>query len=164
MRPRMYRRLLAIGLLAIVLACAGWWLSRPRSLPAVTLNFSDGTRVQSTALSGSPLVVNFWSVNCGPCLRERPKLAQLHADLKAHDGQLITVSMPYDPPSAILTMLKKQSPPYPNVLDVHGEVNRAFGGIHATPTTLFFNRQGKLAKRITGEVDLRSARKLLTRL
>jgi len=157
-----------VATLALLLGLLGlgiWWM-RPDypPLPDATLNFSDGSRQQLAELRGRPLLINFWSVSCSVCLQDMPKLVKLHEILQKRGGKLVAVNMPHDPPPAILHAINELDMPYPTVLDVHAEINRAFGGIQATPTTLFVNRQGKIVAKITGELDLQHAGALLATL
>jgi thiol-disulfide isomerase/thioredoxin len=162
------RRLIRPALLLIVAGSLSWWFwslrAQPAMLPQVTLNPTDGAPFAAHALLGKPLVISFWSISCSVCLQDRPKLAALHRLLQRQGGTVIAVNMPYDPPSAILALLAEQPTPYPDVLDVRAEVNQAFGGIDITPTRLYVDRQGKIVRRATGELDLDHARETLAEL
>ena len=160
------RRLFLPALLLAILGGGMFWLLRPppQLLPQVTLNPTHGAPFAARSLLGKPLVVSFWSISCSVCLQDRPKLAELHRLLRQRGGSVIAVSMPYDPPSSVLAFLDAQPTPYPDVLDVRGEVNRAFGGIDLTPTLLYIDRKGKIVRRATGELDLDHARETLARL
>ena len=75
------------------------------------------------------------------------QLNQLHEILDRRGGKLIGVNLPSDPPPTAISMAKKYEIAYPNALDVHGEINKALGGISVTPTHLFINREGKIVQR-----------------
>ena len=87
------------------------------------------TKLRSSDLRGKSLLVTFWSVDCEICPRDMPRLSRLHDSLKAQNFMVIGVAMPHDPPPAIIATVERQNPGYPIALDVHGEVNKAFGGI-----------------------------------
>lgn len=160
------KQLPSLLLIAAILGAAVWWL-RPQAiqLPSdLSLTFTDGSSRQLGELRGRPILVNFWSVNCPVCLQDMPKLAQLHEDLKSQGIPVIAISIPQDPPPLIMAAVEKLAPPYPTALDVRGELSRAFGGIDATPTTLFVDRQGRIVRRIYGELDLTRVRATLTTL
>lgn len=152
-------------LLAALIGAAFWWL-RPDypAMPSASLSFTDGSSDELQNWKGKPLLVSFWSVSCPACLKDRPKLAQLHQVLSQRGGSVLSISMPHDPPPVIIDMVRKLAPPYPTALDVHGELNRAFGNIEVTPTTLLINRQGKIVHRITGELDLNQVGAMLATL
>jgi len=49
---------------------------------ALTLNGPDDKPVPLESFKGRPLVVNFWARWCGPCRKEIPDLAEMHARYK----------------------------------------------------------------------------------
>lgn len=70
--------------LACALALAAFAASAdemPSSAPffAATLNGADDKPLAMETLRGKPLIVNFWARWCGPCRKEIPDLAEMHA-------------------------------------------------------------------------------------
>jgi len=53
----------------------------------------------------------------------------------------------------VLGIVERLSPVYPIALDVHGEVNRAFGGIDVTPTHILVGPDGNIAYSGEGPLD-----------
>ena len=142
--------------LASVLIVAGaawvlWPTSRP--MPETTFNLLDGRNLRSSELRGKSLLVTFWSVDCEICMRDMPRLSRLHDSLKAQNFMVIGVAMPHDPPPAIIATVERQNPGYPIALDVHGEVNKAFGGISVTPTSYLIGPDGNINFSEHGPLD-----------
>lgn len=164
----MKKPLLPALLLLLALVAAIGYQSFPihsQSLPEeLFLTFTDGTRTQLRALRGRPLLLAFWSVNCPLCLQEIPKIAELHRLVGPNDISVIAVNIPQDPPPAIMATVRRFQPSYPTALDVQGEIARAVGGVDATPLTLFVDRQGRIVRRVYGELDLGDARSTLESL
>lgn len=139
---------------AAVLAGAVWILwptSRP--MPETTFNLLDGRTLRSSDLRGQSLLITFWSVNCETCMRDMPRLSRLHESLKDHNFMVIGVAMPHDPPPAVIATVERHNPGYPIALDVHGEVNKAFGGISVTPTSYLIGPDGNINFSERGPLD-----------
>ena len=162
----MSKRLLLTLLLLLPVAAGIWhFLPDSRLLPEdLPLTFTDGTHTTFGELRGKPLMLAFWSVNCPACLNDMPKLTQLRRQLGPQGIHVIAVSIPQDPPPAIMATVRKFQPGYPTALDVQGEIARSVGGVDATPMTLFIDRQGRIVRRIYGKLDLTSVRATLKTL
>ncbi len=106
----------------------------------------------------------FWSVSCPLCLQEIPKIEELHRLLGQQDIRVVAVNIPQDPPPAIMATVRRFQPAYPTAMDVQGEIAKAVGGVDATPLTLFVDRQGRIVRRVYGELDFGEARSVLETL
>jgi thiol-disulfide isomerase/thioredoxin len=150
----MKNRLIPAFVALLGLLVAGWLLWPERQpMPTVVFNLTDSSAVHSKELIGEPLLINFWSVSCAVCLRDMPKLTRLAETLADRGLRVIGVAMPHDPPPVLIDAVKKLKPGFPVALDVHGEINRAFGGIDATPTTFLIGRDGTIVYREQGPID-----------
>jgi len=49
--------------------------------PDFTLPCADGSTVTLSNLRGSKVIINFWHMNCSPCLSEMPAFQQLHTKM-----------------------------------------------------------------------------------
>jgi peroxiredoxin len=130
-----------------------WLLPEKRPMPDVTFTLTDGSQIDSQALRGKRVLVNFWSVSCAICLRDMPRLRVLHESLADRDFTVIGVAMHYDPPPAVIATIEKLAPGYPIALDVHGELARAFGNVSVTPTSFLIDRSGKIHLEKRGALD-----------
>ncbi len=126
----------------------------PAQLPAVTLTTIADRQLDAAALRGHPVLVTFWSITCGPCLREIPDLIKLDRELAPQGLIILAIAMPYDRPDRVLALTRERQLPYNIVLDPMGKTGAAFGGIDATPTTFLFDAEGRGVKRIVGSMNV----------
>lgn len=132
----------------------GLWSFKPTADHSkLPLTYSDGQLGTLEDFHGQALVVKLWSVSCSICLQEAPSWAALQPQLEQQGHGLIGLNIPQDPPPAIMQMLQQLKPPYPNVLDVHGELSIALRTRDITPAILIFDRTGKLREHWVGELD-----------
>lgn len=146
--------------LAIIAVCAGifgWLVLLPSASPApvagvavgmpapnFTLPVYGGSKTSATinlhALRGHPVVVNFWSENCTPCLSEVPYLEQVYS--QHGQGHFILLGIDQaDPKTDIARFGTAYKLTYPLLFDPRGAVNQSYG-VTAIPTTYFIDSQG----------------------
>ncbi len=124
----------------------------PSPAPEVSFRTIEGRLIPLSSLRGQPVLVQFWATTCSICLEEQPDLVQLYRRLHPRGLELVAVSMPQDRPDFVIRLAREQDLPFPVALDVDGRVNRAFGGIEATPTTLLIDAPGRVVWRHTGRL------------
>jgi thiol:disulfide interchange protein DsbD len=118
----------------------------------------DGGPVDTAALSGKVVVVNFWATWCVPCIREIPSFNKLHNEFSKQGVAVLGVNGDNEDADRIRPFLKKHPMDYPVALG-----SEAFGtqyNLDVLPVTLVFDRAGRQIKRFEGfasEADLLSA-------
>ena len=123
----------------------------------------EGERLALGELRGKVVLVNFWATDCTVCLREMPAMVDTYRSFQPRGFEAIFVAMPHDRPDRVLDYARRNALPFKVVLDVQGEINRAFGDIRATPTTFIVDKQGKIVNRILGEPDFARLRRFIAR-
>jgi thiol-disulfide isomerase/thioredoxin len=152
--------LLAVGL-AVAAGAAGYvWLA-PRPAPVVAFTTLEHGIVSPAALEGKVVLVNFWATSCAVCLREMPRLAELHQRYAARGLETIAVAMPYDPPNLVVAYQRDKRLPFKVAIDPNGEIARRFDDVKLTPTTYVIDRRGRVLVRYVGEPDFAELEKLI---
>lgn len=147
---------------ATVLAAAGWlFLSGKQAAPEVTFTNLKGEKIESKALRGKMLMVNFWATSCATCVKEMPEMAAIYNSYKSKGLEFVAVAMRYDQPNFVLNFAESRKLPFHVAIDVTGELSKAFGDVTLTPTTFVIDKEGNIVKRYVGAPDFAELRKLL---
>ena len=106
-------------------------------------------------LGGKVVLLDFWATWCAPCLAELPRLRRLHEELEGSGLVIVGVSLDAMETRRFASWTRRQGVTWPQVRDGRsyaGDLPRLFG-IEQLPSTVLFDRQGRIAAR-----DLRGAR------
>lgn len=115
--------------------------------PDVQLNLLDGTTTRLSAFKGRPVVLNFWSSTCAPCLKEMPDLERVW---NSHAGKVAVVGVDVtDTEVAGREMVEQTGVTYPNGRDPGADIFAAFGGT-ALPRTVFIDAEGTVVRAHNG--------------
>jgi peroxiredoxin len=144
-------------------ACSAECLTHPdyagadRLAPDFTLKDMHGKDVKLSDYRGKVVVLNFWTKNCGPCLKEMPSLAELAmmlADRK--DVSVLAVSTDEGPNDVrdTLKSVLRSDPPFNVVFDPDGD-NVVYGkfGTRLFPETWLIDKRGVIRARFDGGRD-----------
>lgn len=141
--------------LVLLALLAGLWLSlsSPERAPQVQLALLDGKVASLTELGrGKVVLVNFWATSCPGCVKEMPGMVETYNTYRGKGYETVAVAMSYDPPAHVLNFARKNKLPFPVALDADGSAAQAFGGVMVTPTSFLLDKDGKIVKRILGEI------------
>ena len=112
-----------------------------QGLPAVSYAPCDGTDVPLTT-DGRPLLLNFWSSTCTPCIKEMPDLEQSY---QANSGRVDYLGLQVsERAESGLDMIARTGVTYPTGRDPSAKVFRAFGGV-GLPRTVLVRADGTIA-------------------
>ena len=128
-----------------------------KELPAYSLVGRSGKTYTNEDLKGKVVFLNFWSVNCGPCVMEIPVLNKLYLSYK-DNKDVVFISILLDKEEALEKFLEKgltkKRIAYDVVSDSKAKMKETFKLIKAILTNLFIDREGKIFMRTTTEVLL----------
>jgi thiol-disulfide isomerase/thioredoxin len=120
----------------------------PASVAAFTAKDLDGQSLSSADWRGKVTIVNFWATWCGPCRAEIPELIALQE--KYRDRlQIIGVSVDEVSPDIVKRFAADQKVNYPVVMTTP-EIQRAFPGVTALPTSFVVDREVRVVQKHTG--------------
>lgn len=162
----MPRSLLPLVLAALLLSAPlivggrmGWkliWL-----VPEVSYPLLEGSTLHSKDLSGKVQLINFWSINCLPCIEELPVLKQLYRDFNRDQLEIIGVASPHDPPSHVKIFQQRHRLPYPVAIDIEGKIINTLPEVRVIPTSFIIAPDGRLVYRHIGMLDLESTKRII---
>lgn len=159
--PRNRRRIITLGVLGVIALLAvifGILILLPASsqqvrggvavgaaAPLFTLPVYGGpgkgtVQVDLHALRGHPVVLNFWSESCAPCLSEIPYLRGINAQYGQGEFSLLGIDQG-DPKDDIGPFGDTYKVNYPLLFDKGSGVTMAYG-VTAIPTTYFIDSDG----------------------
>jgi thiol:disulfide interchange protein DsbD len=126
---------------------------KPRSsvadLSVLSATTLDGAPVDTTALEGKVVVVDFWATYCVPCLKEIPTFNRLHEQLADRGLVVLGLSMDVDGGAPLVESFLKQHPMKYRVALASEKMTDLFH-VNQLPTTVVFDRHGKTLQRFEG--------------
>ena len=104
---------------------------------------------------GTPLVVNFFSARCPPCVREMPEFQRVFSSL---GGEVAFLGLSQDPtPEKAFELVQKTGVLYDIGWDPDLEVYKHTGSV-VMPTTAFFTAEGEMVEVSVGALTRRGLR------
>jgi peroxiredoxin len=119
-------------------------------LPEFSVKDLQGRKISSADLRGKVVLIDFWATWCQPCKKEMPGYQKLLNLYGARGFAVIgfkfdTMADTEDP----ARFAKKIGVHYPLAV-APDDLKQKFGGIEGLPTTMVYDRQGILRKKIIG--------------
>jgi cytochrome c biogenesis protein CcmG/thiol:disulfide interchange protein DsbE len=123
----------------------------PTAVTEVAMRDLDGRSISPATLRGKAVLVNFWATWCPPCRAEIPDLVALQAKY-GDKVQIIGVSQDEGSVDVVKRFAAEQHMNYPIVM-MTPELDRAFPGIAALPTSFVLDRESRLVQRHVGMLN-----------
>ncbi|MBI2566390.1 MAG: redoxin domain-containing protein [Candidatus Schekmanbacteria bacterium] len=124
------------------------------NLPGGYSRSGPGGVVALDALRTGPVLVNFWATWCVPCRREMPLLAGLQQRFRPQGLTVVGIAVD-DSAAAVADFVAKEKLPFAVALDSSEDCRDRFG-VRSVPTTLLYDRHGKLVWFADGEIKAES--------
>ena len=119
--------------------------------PAFSLNTLDGEPVALAGLAGRPVVLNFWSTWCQPCLLEHPHLQQA-SRVYSSRGVVFLGVLYNDEAQKARPFLKRNGSIFPTLVDPSQRVAIDYG-VAGVPETFIISGDGQIARKFSGPVS-----------
>ncbi len=117
--------------------------------PSFRLAGLDGRIVDLEELRGRPVVMNFWSTYCPPCIVEHPLLM---AGAQRWQGEIHFIGIIFqDDPQKIARFNTEYGSWGPSLIDEGSRVAIAYG-VYGPPETFFIDRDGLIVDKVSGAV------------
>jgi len=122
-----------------------------RLAPEIAGRDLDGQPFSLTALKGKPLLINFWATWCTYCKREMPLLNAAYQQHRAAGLQMLALNTGDTADAATIDRFRKDLKLDMPVLIDPGNIGQTYN-VAAFPTTVFVDREGKIALIFYGEM------------
>ena len=113
-----------------------------------------GTEQRLSSLKGRIVILNFWATYCMPCRKEMPDLAAIQNEFAALGVQVIGASTDESKDrDKVLQFVKETKVNFPVWMGASAADMVRFGLGVALPGTVIIDREGRVAKVISGVID-----------
>ena len=126
---------------------------------AATFTEFDGTDVALASLRGTPVVVNFFSSDCVPCITEMPAFEQVHQQV-GDEVTFLGLAVA-DRLDKAQDLVQRTGVTYRTAQDRDATVITALGGT-LLPTTVLLGADGAILEKHEGAMDADELRALLS--
>ena len=149
----------AILVVPLVWILASGFGHNPRAIPTTTIGSQaadfeletlEGETLRLSDLRGTPVVLNFWSTWCPPCVQEHPLL---QAAARAHGEDIRFFGVLYgDEPGRARAYLERAGSAYPTLVDDDQRIIVDYG-VAGVPETFFIDSRGVIVQKVSGGIS-----------
>ncbi|MGQ9569820.1 MAG: peroxiredoxin family protein [Thermodesulfovibrionales bacterium] len=123
--------------------------------PDFTLSDLCGNKVTLSKFRGKVVILNFWSIFCGPCLTEMPSLNKLYLEFK--DRGLVVLAIAEDPAEKPLrAYINEKGLAFPVLIDKDRKVYFKYA-LFGIPVSFLIDKKGVIIEKFIGERDWTSS-------
>ena len=134
------------------------WLGK--EAPTFHLRDLNGQNVELSSLRGKPVLLDFWSTACGPCIREMPSIEKIAQE---HKGSLIVWGVSLDQPERDKKWLTQHQQEFPTLSDVDYAVSDLYK-IPGIPAVVLIDERGVIRGYWEGPVPIQDLEAALKKL
>lgn len=125
-----------------------------KQAPEFNISAIGGGKINLKDYRGKVVVLDFWSIACGPCIDANQNLQRLYEDYQKLGLQVVGLSLDRDS-GAVEEFLKTNPVNYPIGLATD-DIIKNYGGIFAIPQTFVLDRNGRIVRKYEGFSELTS--------
>lgn len=119
--------------------------------PDFTLNDLCGKKVTLSQFRGKVVILNFWSIWCGPCLAEMPSLNKLYLEFKGKG--LVVLAIAEDPAEKpVVSHIKEKGLALTVLMDKERKVYFKYS-LFGIPVSFLIDKKGFIVEKFIGERD-----------
>jgi thiol-disulfide isomerase/thioredoxin len=127
-----------------------------------TISSLDGQKLQLGSLQGKVVILDFWATWCGPCRVQHPMYDEVKERFKGRDDVVLLSIDTDEDHSIVAPFLDQQKWSKTRVYFEDGL--QKFLQVNDIPTTIVFDKQGRLASRMNGFLPDRFVEQLSERI
>ncbi len=133
--------------------------------PSATWMTTAGQPLTLESLRGKVVLVDFWATWCKPCIKSMPELEAIYKDYQKLGLEVVGVSVDQgdEREKKVKKFLEKKPVAYPIVIDTEEASSWEAFHVVALPTVYLIGRDGQIAERWTGVVDMKKVREAVDR-
>ena len=123
--------------------------------PDITFYDLEGNAHRLSGFRGKPVVMNFWSSNCGPCKGEMPEFEEMYKQY-GDEVQFLMVNVTdgyWDTLESASTFIEDSGYTFPVYYDTDNNAAYVYG-VSALPTTFFLDEEGYGVAYAMGAIDM----------
>jgi thiol-disulfide isomerase/thioredoxin len=110
----------------------------------------DGSTIEPGDWRGQAIVLVVWATYCPYCRRHNPRIEALHRASAGRPLRVLGAALDHDP-ALVMRHARERGYTFPITLDAE-PLRERFGLRRVIPTTVIFDRRGRLLQRIPGEM------------
>ena len=122
--------------------------------PDFSLQDLDGKPLDLASYRGKVVLLDFWATWCTPCREEIPHFVEWQDKYREQGLQVIGISMD-EGPKPVRNFYREFKMNYPVAVGTE-KLATAYGGVLGLPITFLIDRDGKIAAKFVGAVDMNS--------
>ena len=104
---------------------------------------------------GRPVLINFWRINCAPCIEELPHLQAVHNE-QSGNGLVILALNTGESAGTVKQFAQDNNLSFEILLDSSIEVAQTYN-IPGTPTSFFIDKDGIIKAKVIGSFPNKAA-------
>lgn len=121
-----------------------------------TLENLEGEQVSLSDFDGQTILLNFWALWCGPCVREMPSMEKLYEDLKDEGFVIIAVDLG-DSKASVEKYVARAELTFPVLLDKTQEIGSIYGA-SSIPLSYIIDTEGYIVGAALGTLNWNTAK------